>query len=378
MISIRLKQAHIIAGISGFFVSILLLFSLWSWGTFRQISVTKTTPQPIAGVPTPTPTPKPPYDTYVILGYGGGGHSGGKLTDTIITVFVDKQRQRITLLSLPRDLWVELPTEPDKLTGWKINAAYAIGSDDRRYNKKPIQFTGPAGGGEMTKYALEKVLGLPIEHFIALDFDGFIRSVDILGGVDVAVAQTFTDPLYPIEGEENNTCGKPQEEIDAIHATVSAEKAAELFPCRYETLHFEKGTQHLDGITALKYVRSRHSPEAGNDFSRSQRQRSLIVAVKNRIFSIDFLPRAIPFINTLAGHVQMDLSIEDLQKLIAEAPQLNQYEIMNLALTDKNLLQNGRSPDRQYVLLPRAGMNNFTEIHQWVKDQLATESATLR
>ncbi len=359
-------------GISG---GILLMVILWSWLTLRRISVQPTAPEVVAGQITPTPTPKPPYDTYLILGYGGGAHSGGRLTDTLIVVFIDHQRSRVTLVSLPRDLWVQLPTQAEGTSGWKLNAAYAIGADDRRYPHKPAEFTGPAGGGQLAKLAVSQVLGTPMEHFIALDFTGFTRSIDVLGGVDVQIEVAFADPWYPIEGEESNTCGKSPEEIAAITATASAEQAQQQFPCRYETLQFERGLQHLDGTTALKYVRSRHSTVAGNDFGRSQRQRSLILAVKNRVLSIDFLPKAIPFVNTLAGHLETDLTLEDMQKLVGAASQISNYEVRSLALTDKNFLKQGRSSDRQYVLLPRAGDGEFGEVHAWLQAELATPSA---
>ncbi len=374
----RWPRHYWIAATLGLIAGGLILSGLWIWSTYRTISVQRTEPVISPGLPSPTPTPEPPYETLVLLGYGGGGHSGGRLTDTIITVFIDRDRQRITLLSLPRDLWVSLPTQPDQETGWKLNAAYAIGSDDQRYPLKPAQYTGPAGGGELAKFAIEKILGIPVKYFVALDFDGFVRSVDVLGGVEINVTRTFTDPLYPIEGQEENTCGKSPEELATIEATTSAEQAEKLFACRYEILHFERGPQLMSGDTALKYVRSRHSPEAGNDFSRSQRQRELLVAVKNKVLSIGFLPKAITFVNTLAGHLQTDLQIEDFQRLIAEAPELGGYTIVNLALTDKNLLKQGRSANGQFVLLPREGEGQFSAIHSWIEAELATPAAKLQ
>lgn len=376
--SLRVTQFQLwLAAGAGVLVGLLLVAAVWSWSTWRSISVVPTKPTLVAGQPVATPEPPPPYDTFLILGYGGGTHAGGRLTDTIMSVFVDHKRERITLLSLPRDLWVQLPVTAEGTSGWKLNAAYAIGSDDRRYTNKPSEYTGAAGGGQLAKYAVQQVLGIKMQHFVALDFAGFEQSIDVLGGVDVNVGQAFEDPWYPITGEEENTCGKSEEEIAVITATATTELAQQQFPCRYETLQFERGVQHLDGPTALKYVRSRHSSVAGNDFGRAQRQRELIVAVRDRVLSIGFLPRAVPFINTMAGHVQTDLQLEDMQRLVGEVPGWSEYDVVSLALTDKNVLEQGRSSDRQYVLMPRAGETNFDEVHAWVEAQLATDSANV-
>lgn len=321
---------------AGVITGLMCVFVVWSWSTWRQISVVPATPAPQAGVPQATPEPPPPYDTYLLLGYGGGSHDGGRLTDTIMAVFVDHKRERVTLVSLPRDLWVQLPVTESGTQGWKLNAAYAIGADDRRYTHKPVEYTGPAGGGQLAKFAVEQVLGIPMQHFVAIDFAGFERSIDILGGIDVTVGQAFTDPWYPITGEETNPCGKSEEEIAVITATASGELAQQQFPCRYETLQFERGVQHLDGATALKYVRSRHSDIAGNDFGRSRRQREVILAVRDKVLSVGFLPKAVPFVNTMAGHVQMDISAEQMQRLVSEAPSWSEYQVVSLALTDDN------------------------------------------
>src|SRR5690606_22235607 len=142
---------------------------------------------------------------------------------------------------------------------WKLNAAYQIGSSDKNYSRKLPQFTGAAGGGELAKYAVSKILGQPVQHFVALSFAGFTKSIDVLGGVQVRVNNTFDDYWYPIEGEEDNSCGRSEEDIAALTATLSGNLLEQSFPCRYEHLHFDAGVTPMDGETALKFVRSRHS-----------------------------------------------------------------------------------------------------------------------
>ena len=339
--------------------------------------------QPLANTrstPTPTPTPDPlaPY-AILLLEYGGGNHEGGLLTDSIIVARVEPRNQKIILISIPRDLWVPLPLDKDSTTNYKVNAAYAIGSDDRQYPDKKIEFTGPAGGGQMAKTVISQVLGFNIDYFVAVDFQAFIRIIDNLGGISVNVQKTFDDFLYPIEENINETCGKSDEEIAALTATLSGQKLDEQFTCRYETLHFERGLNVMDGTTALKFARSRHSLTDGGDFNRTARQKLIIDAVRQKIININFIPKIIPLIQTLSSHLQTDIEAKIMEQFIAKYSQLSQYQISSLALTDQNVLENGISSNGQYVLLPKAGENNWTQIHQFILDPtLLTPTPTIR
>lgn len=335
---------------------------------FRQVTV-KPNQDPNAQVtPSPTPDLNQPFSV-LLMGYGGGGHAGGKLTDTMMVAHVVPKQERIYLISLPRDLWVPIESREGQLTNMKINAAYAIGSDDKNYRYKPVQYTGEAGGGEMAKDAVELVLGIPIQHFAVLSFRGFQKSIDVLGGVTVMVEKTFDDYLYPIEGKENDTCEKTPEELAAI-ATLSAALAEKEFPCRYEHLHFDKGLTLMTGETALKYVRSRHSAQDGNDFGRAARQRALIVAVKKRVLDLNFAPKIVPFISSIAADFRTDIDLETMQKWLARQDEFSEYEISSVALTNENILTYGRSSDGQFIVMPKAGEGEWSSVHQWLQEQL--------
>lgn len=187
----------------------------------------------------------------VLLGVGGQGHEGGELTDTIMVVSVGLETRDVVLISVPRDIWV--PSLKDK-----INAAYELGETKT-----------PGGGFVLAKATVEEVVGLPIHDALLIDFTGFKKIVDTMGGIDVNVRETFTDPNYPILGKENATC-----DGDTTYA------------CRYETIVFTKGKEHMDGERALKYARSRHAEgDAGTDFSRGSRQQAVMVALKNKLLS---------------------------------------------------------------------------------------------
>jgi len=371
---------RILIGIGFVAVVILILVSTFLYSSYRRVTV-HSSAKPIAATG-PTVDPEDakhfhqnqPY-ALLLMGYGGGTHEGGKLTDSMIIAYVEPKDQLVTLISLPRDLWVPLQLKADQQTHYKINAAYAIGSDDKKYSQKPPQFSGEAGGGEMAKDAVSKVLGIPIQNFVTLDFSGFKKSIDVLGGVDVKVEKTFDDTQYPIDGSEDDPCGKSPEDIQAITATMSANQveqhASELFPCRYEVLHFDKGTTHMDGETALKFVRSRHSLQDGTDFGRSTRQRNLLLAVKSKVLSVNFFPKIIPFVSSLTYDLQTDLSLEDMQTFLQYKNELLGYRITNLALTTDNVLIETRSADHQDVLMPKAGQDNWDGIHQWLQQSLA-------
>lgn len=314
---------------------------------------------------------KKPIDI-ALLGYGGGNHDGAYLTDSIIIVHIDPKLQKIFLISIPRDTWVKIP---DGATNggnhYKINAAYEIGLDDDTYPNKAAEFKGADGGGHLAEYILKQVTGLPVSYFVGMDFSGFKHTIDTLNGVNVNVEITFTDPEYPIDGQEDNPCGHTPEEIKTFTATTSAETdLQQFFACRYKVLHFDKGMQHMDGQTALEYVRSRHSLEDGTDFGRAKRQRNLIVAVKQKVFSVGFISQVIPFMSSLGDDFKTDLSIDDVRALIQNANVLNKYTIESLALTDQNYLQNTFSSDGQAILAPETGIDNFSDIHTYISDSI--------
>ena len=224
----------------------------------------------------------------------------------------------------------------------------------------------------MAKYVIGTITGLEIRNFVALDFSGFKKTIDTLGGVDVQIEQTLDDYEYPIEGNENELCNQDQSILDEIQKspTISAQQ---LFPCRYKHLHFDKGVSHLDGTQALEYVRSRHSVQEGNDFGRSKRQRNLILAVKDKVISIGFIARALTFIDSLKDSLRTDLTIEDLSSLLKNAEKLKDYNIKSVALTDQNYLTETLSDDGQDILLPKSGKDNWAAIRNWIASEIYPE-----
>src|SRR3989344_4978518 len=184
--------------------------------------------------------------TILILGIAGMNHQGGTLSDSIIVVNYNLQTNSLLTISLPRDIWSDTLQD-------KINTAYAYGEAKQKN-----------GGLKIAKAEIEAVVGIPIQYATVIDFAKFKELIDILDGVDINVERSFTDHKFPIPGRENDTCRGDTD-----------------LKCRYESITFNKGLTHMDGKTALIYVRSRHADGAeGNDFARNRRQQKILAAIK--------------------------------------------------------------------------------------------------
>lgn len=272
----------------------------------------------------------------LLLGVPGGNHEGSDLTDTMIILAFNQKNGKTVLVSLPRDIWSETLQA-------KINTAYHYGEEKKK-----------GGGLILSKSVVEEIIGLPIHYAIKIDFAGFERIIDLLGGVEIEVERTFDDYQFPIEGKENDPCGgDPQ------------------FKCRYQHLHFDAGRQILNGERALAYVRSRNAEgEEGTDFARSRRQQKLILALKERIFSpqILFSPKKFSQILAILGEiVETDIPQDYLPYFGKMLVKMDSSRIKTLSL-DEFLINPPVWQYGQWVLVPRT--QNLEEIQQYLKEQI--------
>lgn len=365
------RHKHLaLAVVAGLIVGGLMLSAFFVW--LRAKSPTLNSPGEVAQEATPTPIPEEPSFTAVLVGYGGAGHDGSSLTDSILIARVLLEQKRVILLSVPRDLWVSVSTESDGEKSMKINAVYVL------------------HGPEVFKQTLGDVTGWKIDRYFGLDFRGFTQAIDSLGGVELTVDRAFNDYEYPITGRERMVCEEEKDETGAVTATpdpvpedgilsVADEIAAGLldretlpenvknYPCRYEHLKFEAGPQTLTGTQALKYARSRHSAEDGNDFNRARRQQNLIVALGTQVIRTNSITKIPSLFSTLRGNTATDFSALEIAEWLAKAAELRQYPISSLLLSDKNYLKQGYSSDRQFVLQPLAGQFEWSAIRGWLK-----------
>jgi LCP family protein required for cell wall assembly len=300
----------------------------------------------------------------LLLGVGGGTHEGPDLTDTIIFSSIDPETKKVILVSLPRDLW-------DPEINAKINAVYTYADEKNK-----------GSGLTTTKAFVASLLGQQIDYVVKLDFAGFVKAVDEIGGLDITVDRTFDDYEYPLANKEADPCGLADDKIATLSAEVASGSAsvAEAFPCRYEHLHFDKGPVKMDGETALKYVRSRHAlgPE-GSDFARSKRQEKVITAFKDKLFSAGTLlnpVKVITIVNTLQGSIETDIKESEYDDFVRLAQSIKGAKVSSAIIDTGDsseervgLLINppiSAEYGNQWVLSPRLGNGKYAEIQEYV------------
>lgn len=230
-------------------------------------------------------------------------------TDTMMLLTLDLENRTAGMISLPRDLWVPIPGY-DITT--KINTAYTIG-EKRGY---------PGGGPQLAKDTVSSFVGRPIESYLRVNFNGFVRFVDLIGGIDVFVPQTIHDEQYP-----------------------TADYGI-------ETFHLEAGQQHLDGEVALKYVRTRN---IDSDYGRATRQQQVIQAVMDKVLQADMIPTLVaklPELSaTMRDSVSTDMSLAAAVSVAQYVRQNSFREVRRLVLDDR-YGEERYSDDGAWILIP--------------------------
>lgn len=315
----------------------------------------------------------------LLLGNGGGGHDGPDLTDSIIVASYNLKSKNVIFFSIPRDLWL------DNIK-YKINAAFELGE--------------VAGNGlAFAEDKIDDVLGIPIHYGVRVDFDGFAKAIDLVGGIDVVVEKTFDDWEYPLTDKENDLCGLTEAEIeltvddaralnlqpgkkrvlvraDGKVATTSAD-----FACRYEHIHFDKGEVHLDGKSALKFVRSRHGTNGeGSDFARSKRQHAVIEAFRSKVLSLPTLinpGKIAELYSTFSKSIETDIPKEkflDFYNLTKNVTQTKSVVLGDLGGSSLFINPSPADYGGAWVLVPKD--RDFGKIAEFVKTALQQQDAS--
>jgi len=287
--------------------------------------------------------------SYVYKGPNGEVRRNGFLSDTIIILSVNRNTNDVAMISIPRDTWVEIP-------GWdgfpqssgKINSAYSIGNSQNY----------PGGGLALAKKVVSETLDISIHYATRIDFEGFEKAINTLGGIDIIIERTFDDYNYPIEGKESAFCSD---------GTIK---------CRYQHVHFDKGPTHMDGTAALKFVRSRQGTNGeGNDFARAARQQKVLIAAREKSLQLSNLldPFKIKDLFQDFGEtIETDIDLEAVPAVFQLGKEINVNSIRTVVLDNskKGLLYNPPSNDYggAYVLTPRGG---WEAIRSYIKEFLA-------
>ncbi len=204
---------------------------------------------------------------------------GAPRTDSMMLISIDPLTERVSMLSIPRDLWVEIPGFQHN----RINTAYSSGEGNRL----------PGGGAGLAMRTVESLIGVPIQYYVVLDFSTFERMIDEIGGVDVEVAERI-----------------------------------KISPIGRTSLWLDPKAYHLDGPEALAYARTRRG--GGGDFSRAGRQQQVAMAILDRVTGFQMIPflvaKAPLLYQELASGVRTNLSLDEmigLAWLVARIPREN-------------------------------------------------------
>jgi polyisoprenyl-teichoic acid--peptidoglycan teichoic acid transferase len=257
--------------------------------------------------PTPIPWDGANRVTILVMGldYRDWEGEGPSRTDTMMLVTMDPVSRTAGMLSVPRDLWVNVPG----FDYGKINTAFYLGE---LYNL-------PGGGPGLAVQTVEQLLGVDINYYAQIDFSAFENFINQIGGVNVDVPYELTvDPIGP-----GNTVTLPQ------------------------------GVQHLDGPTALAYARNRDT--FGADFDRADRQQQVVMAVFDQITSLGTLPKLIANAPTIYNNIRYgihtNLNLKEAISLAWTAAQIPRENIKR-GIIGPNETTRSFSPDGMDILLP--------------------------
>lgn len=255
----------------------------------------------------------------MLIAVGGEGHEGENLADTIIVASISPQVGKAALLSIPRDLYVQVPGEEFYS---KINAVHAYGESKRK------NF-----GPELLRKKISEIVGLPIHYYGRIDFTAFKNIIDAVGGVEITIEKSFYDYWHKIS--------------------------------------FPAGTERMNGERALAYVRARYiEGSEGGDFKRAARQQQVLLALRDKVFSVqtafDF-GRLNTIFNSLSDNIRTDMELWELKRLYEIARTISHEQVKSEVLSTgpKGVLVGetevlGGSPAA--ILRPRTG--DYTEIQQ--------------
>jgi len=278
----------------------------------------------------------------LMLGKGGPGHDGADLTDTILIASVDPIQKEASLLSIPRDFWVKTDSGSSKINAVYANAKYKVlnGKKTNDINDRAEQ-----AGLAAIESEIEDVTGIPIHYYVMVDFSAFEKAINTVGGVDINVEKSGV--VY--ERLWDTTTGKPY------------------------ILDVKEGQNHFDGKRALFYARSRHTSARG-DFDRAERQRAVLIALKNKIMSAGTYGNPVKInslINEFGSHVRSNLSTGEVLRVYDIMKSIDSSKIGSVGLADPpNVLVQTDNVNGQSIVRPVAGLYDYTKIQSFIRNTL--------
>lgn len=285
------------------------------------------------------------------------GHNGANLTDSIMLVSLDVKDNTAFMLSIPRDLWVDIPGYGHA----KINEAYVDGENG------DFSAAGyPKGGMGLLEEVVQQTFGVKPDYYALVNYDALKESVDAVGGIDFTVNSSDPRGLY-------------DPSIDwGTHGPM---------------VKLTNGVHHLDGRQALDLARARGDAPGSygfprSDFDRTQHQRELIVAIKAKALSAGTLANPITLSNlfdSIGKNVRTDFTLGEVRRMADIVKGIKDNSIQSVGLNDANgvnYLASYTSPAGQSALIPAAGMDDFSKIQAYVSrlttsNQIVKEGASV-
>ena len=267
---------------------------------------------------------------FLLIGSDRRSTAGSTRTDTMVIAILRPNEGQVSLISIPRDLWVSIPGYENN----RVNTAYQLG----------ISSGYPGGGPGLLKDTILHNLGIRIDHTAMVDFSGFSQILDTLGGVDVPVSCAYTDwrlidPSFDPFNENN------------WHLYTTG-----------------PGMIHMDGDLALWYARSR---QKSSDFDRGRRQQEVLRALFTQALQAGTLARIPDLYNDLQSTVETDLGLTDLLQLAVYAPKMTNADIRSYYIRPP-LVSSWITDGGAYVLLP-----NEAELQQMLTEALSPSTKTV-
>jgi LCP family protein required for cell wall assembly len=272
------------------------------------------------------------------------GHNGGELTDSIMLVSIDTKNHKAWLLSIPRDLWVDIGGEGHQ----KINAAYVQGKEEDFHEDGYAE-----GGMGQLEQVVSESFGLPINYYALINYNAFKDGVDAVGGIDVTIKSEDPRGLY--DPNIDWTTGGP-------------------------LVKLSNGRHHLNGQQALDLARARGDAYnsygfAQSDFARTSNQRMMMIALKDKAISAGTLAnpaKVSSLADALGDNVKTDFEISEVRRLYDIMKDIPSSNIQSLSLNDvdgESLLASYTAPGGQSALIPAAGLDDFSDIQAFINRQ---------
>lgn len=274
----------------------------------------------------------------LFLGIAGEGSRGALLTDTIFVTSIVPSKKQITMISLPRDLWVKMPNSSSEV---KINSLYELENAGKNFSK--------AVSYKLIKEKIEDITGLPINYVAILDLKGLEKLIDILGGIDIWLEKDIIDPNL-----------------------VNPYNPSEIF-------HLSAGWRHLDGALVIKFIRTRYAPNG--DFSRIEHQQQIIAALKDKLTKLANIWNLISWLKiwqSLSENIITNLDFNTIWQIFPVVKNISSSQIQYLSITNKapdELLMTSTMYDNWsekdiYILIPKEGFENYEGINNYIKEKI--------